>query len=61
MCLLSPADLLQVKNLGTGTLATIQEKLYAHNLVLDDGTMGTDDQMWDYAEERYVALAVHSG
>ena len=60
LCLLSPADLLQVKNLGAGTLAAIQEKLCAHNLVLDDGAMGIDDQTWDYAEQRYAALAVHS-
>lgn len=61
LCLLSPAALLQIKNLGVGTLAAIQEKLCAHNLVLDDGTMEIDDQMWDYAEKRYAALAANSG
>ena len=61
LCLLSPAALLQIKNLGTGTLAAIQERLCAHNLVLDDGTMKIGDQMWDYAEKRYAALAVSNG
>lgn len=60
LCLLSPAALLQIKNLGAGTLATIEEKLCAHNLALGDGTMGINDQMRDYAEQRYAALAVHS-
>lgn len=36
----------------------IQEKLCALNLGLDDGTMGTDNQTWDYAEQRYAALAM---
>ena len=61
LCLLSPAALLQIKNLGVGTLAAIQEKLCAHNLVLDEGTMEIDDQMRDYAEKRYAALAANSG
>lgn len=58
LCLLSPAALLQIKNLGVGTLVIIQEKLCALNLGLDDGTMGADDQTWDYAEQRYAALAI---
>ena len=58
LCLLSPAALLQIKNLGVGTLVIIQEKLCALNLGLDDGTMGADDQTWDYAAQRYTALAM---
>ena len=58
LCLLSPAALLQIKDLGDRTLVMIQEKLCALNLGLDDGTMGTDDQTWDYAEQRYAALAM---
>ncbi len=57
LCLLTPAALLQFRNLGAGTLATIQERLYEHDLELDDGTIGNDSQVRDYAERRYMALA----
>lgn len=58
LCLLTPATLLQFRNLGAGTLAAIQERLSEHDLVLDDGTIGNDSQVRDYAEQRYTALAV---
>ena len=57
LCALTPATLLRFRNLGAGTLTVIQEKLFIHNLSLDDGTIESNAQAWDYAEQQYTALA----
>jgi predicted DNA-binding protein YlxM (UPF0122 family) len=57
LCALTPTTLLRFRNLGAGTLAVIQEKLFVHNLSLDDGTIESNAQAWDYAEQQYAALA----
>jgi len=57
LCALTPATLLRFRNLGAGTLTVIQEKLFIHNLSLDDGTIESNAQAWDYAEQQYAALA----
>lgn len=56
LCLVQPNDLLKLRDIGPKRAAAIEQCLSQYQLALDDGTLSSEPQVWDYLNQKSQEL-----